>query len=269
MRLIEDAEKKELLVDLLARIQEFLKANNICWFVGGGTMLGAVRHKGFIPWDDDIDILIPRADFIRLIHLIEANGKKFAESNMAIVEFDEHKKSYHKKFKISDTRTEMIEYGRPRPAVFVDVFPIDNFKTKKSITKNRKKILALDNMLALVHSGYVSSSGAKSVVYNILLFIFKIFGLSAVEKKLENRLLKLTAFFENGYTGGSEGAYGMREFSKSLCYKNAITLPFENIAVPVPAGYDEILTNLYGDYMTPPPPEEYHNHSYYKMYWKD
>lgn len=268
LKKITEKEKKELLVDLLGRLSTYFEKKQIKWFAAGGTMLGTVRHAGFIPWDDDIDLIVPREDFIKIIHLIEQDEKYFRENNMAIVPFDEHEKSYHKKFKIADIRTEMIEYGKPRPAVFIDVFPLDSFD-EKNLGKQIKKTLLIDNLLVLCHSNYVSSSGVKKIAYTIMLGLFRILGRQKIELFLEQKLLKLTRNKENGFTGVTEGSYGFREFSRSDCYAQTIWMKFESVLMPCAQGYDTILMNMYGDYMTPPPPEEYHNHSYYNMYWKE
>ena len=270
MRLINEEEKKLLLLDLLSRLQKYFGEHDIRWFMCAGSLLGAVRHKGFIPWDDDIDISIPRTDFIRLIHLLENDFEHLERNNMVLLHFDEHKKGYHKRFKIADTRTEMVEYGEKRPAVFVDVFPLDFYDAVnvEDSRKLRRKVLNIDNLLVLCHSGYTTNSGIKGLVYKMLLTIFKLAGTQKAERTLEKKLLKITTNHKR-VAGVTEGSYGDHEFSKQECYSEIVHLPFESLTVPCPIGYNEVLTNMYGDYMIPPPADQIHNHSYYKMYWKD
>ena len=269
MREITDDEKKLLLVDLLSRFASYCKTKSISWSVTAGTLLGAVRHNGFIPWDDDIDVAVPRADFFKLLHALEVDQEGLDNFYMTIVEFDEHENSYHKRFKIADTRTTMTEYGKERPAVFIDVFPRDTYKKDGLNKSSRKRVLLLDNLLVLCHSGQVSGDGIKRVIYSFLLFAHRILGLSKMESFYEKIVLSMTKSENRGWSGSTEGSYGDREFSPGKCYSSMVYIPFESIKVPCPTGYDSILTNLYGDYMTPPPKEKQHNHSYYRMYWKE
>ena len=124
MREITLSEKQELMVDMLKRLQPIFIENEIHYWAASGTLLGAVRHGGFIPWDDDMDILMPIDDFIRLLHMLEEEKEFFQSKNLTIKPYHRLKGVHHKRFKIADTRTVNEEFGEIRPAVFIDIFPI-------------------------------------------------------------------------------------------------------------------------------------------------
>ena len=204
-RLITDDEKKELLAQILEKLTVFFAENNITYYLAFGTLLGAVRHQGFIPWDDDVDLLVPRDSFIRLIHLCENKKEELKTLNLEIVEYGQNKKDYYKRFKIADTRTVMEEFGEERSAVFVDIFPLDYFPDMpmKKLRKLRKKILWIDNLASLCNAGFAQGSGVKKTIYSLLLCIYKIIGVELMKKKFENKLFELTKFNINGIACGS------------------------------------------------------------------
>lgn len=270
LRLITDNDKKRLLIEMLDKLDNIFSSNDITYYLAYGTLLGAVRHQGFIPWDDDIDLLIPRKDFIRLIHLFEEQKEHFNNLHLEIVEYGPNKKDYYKRFKIADTRTVMEEYGENRSAVFIDIFPLDCFPNKplKTLKKLRKKILMIDNLCSLCNAKINQSFGIKRIIYGIILFLHKILNCDKMKRFYENKLVKATRFRENGIVCSSESGYGDKEFSLASYWSKTQKLSFENHNFDVPFDYHSILSNLYGDYMTPPPKNQRCSHEYYTMYWR-
>lgn len=270
LRLITDAEKKELLVEMLTKLDNVFEDNNITYYLAYGTLLGAVRHQGFIPWDDDIDLLLPRESFIRLIHLFDKEKEKFKELNLEIVEYGVNKKDYYKRFKIADTRTVMEEFGEERSAVFIDIFPLDCFSHMpvEKVKKLRRKILVIDNLCSLCYAGFAQGSGIKRKIYAMLLFVHKLFGLKRMENFYIKRLLKLTSYKENGIMCDSEAGVGVDNFFKATDWKDTVKTPFEGKMFNIPKNYDSILKMWYGDYMKLPPEDQRHSHEYYQMYWR-
>ena len=268
--LITEAEKKALLIEMLEKLDRIFVENGIAYFLAYGTLLGAVRHQGFIPWDDDVDLLVPRESFIRLIHLFEDKKTDWQALNLQIVEYGKNKKDYYKRFKIADTRTVMKEFGEERSAVFIDIFPLDCFPKKplKKLRKKRKKVLRLDNILSLCHAGFAQGRGIKKIIYRILLIAYKILGLKRMEKYYEKKLLKLTNFIESGVVCASESGVGDKDYNKAVDWCEEINLLFEGKTFKAPKGWHSILTKRYGNYMELPPENERHSHEYYEMYWR-
>ena len=268
MNLITEAEKKELLVDMMERLDNYLKQNRIEYYLAYGTLLGAVRHQGFIPWDDDIDIVVPRKDFYKLIHLLEKNPPELEKVNLSILEYGRQKKSYHQRFKIADTRTVMEEFGKERNAVFIDVFPLDCLKSKK--TKFAKKlILFLDNISVLCYSGETVRVGIKGVVSKMIIGFNKLLGQDRMTAFYEKCVLYLSKYKEGGYLGYLEDVKSPRSLNSVEYYKKKAYLQFETLVLPCASEYERVLTEMYGDYMKLPSENERHNHSEYVMYWRE
>lgn len=269
MRRITADENKKLLVEMMLDFTKYLDENNIKYFLAYGTLLGAVRHKGFIPWDDDVDLLIPRKDFIKLIHLLEKDKEYLATKDLEILEFSYRPKTYHKRFKIANTRTTMEEYGAMRSAVFIDIFPLDCFKSVKQAKNKSPFVMFLSNVLTFCHAGTVVASGTKGAMYKAILGFNKLLGLKRMEKFYEKLQLSIVKEKEKGVFGYSESYDDSRYYTDVSHWKDTIKLEFEGKEFSCPAGYDAILTSWYGDYMTPPPPEGRFAHDGYVMYWKD
>ena len=268
MNLITEPEKKELLVNMMARLDEYFKQNNIEYYLAYGTLLGAVRHQGFIPWDDDIDIVVPRKDFYKLIHLVEKNPEELEKVNLSILEYGRQKKSYHQRFKYADNRTVMKEFGKDRNAVFIDVFPLDCLKSKK--TKFVKKlILFLDSISVLCYSGETVRTGIKGFISKMIIGANKLLGQSRMTDFYEKCVLCLSKYKKDGYFGYLEDVKSPRSLNSVEYYKEKAYLKFETLVLPCAGGYENILTEMYGDYLQIPPENERHNHSEYVMYWRD
>ena len=271
LRSVTENQKKELLVEMLSKLNELFKENNITYFLAYGTLIGAIRHNGFIPWDDDIDLLLPREDFIKLIRLLEKNSDKYKELNIEILEYGANKKDYYKRFKIADTRTCMVEFGSERSGVFIDIFPLDCFNNMpmSKLFKTQKKILWLDNLASLCHAGVAQGRGLKKHIYRLFLCAYKLIGLKRMENYLVNKILKIASFKEDGKICASEAGVGYVKFFDTKAWSNSIMVEFEGLKCPVPVGYHEVLTAQYGDYMKLPPESERHSHEYYEMFWRE
>ncbi len=125
MKEMTKQEQHALLIDILAKTHDFCKKNNIRYSLGGGTLLGAIRHKGFIPWDDDVDIMMPRPDYERFIKELEG-----VDSNLYIQNYHTDN-SFHREWtRVCDNRT-VIYYISAVSGVFIDVFPIDGLPDEK------------------------------------------------------------------------------------------------------------------------------------------
>lgn len=122
-------EVKKIQLEILAYIDSFCKKNNISYFINYGTLLGAVRHKGFIPWDDDIDISMDREHYNMFIEKFNQDSSKYK-----ILSLDTDKTYFNNFIKVVDTTTKIVDnrnYKTFSCGVFVDIFPMDKFNDKK------------------------------------------------------------------------------------------------------------------------------------------
>ena len=261
MKELETAELKEIEFDILKDIHNYCTANGIAYFLWGGTLLGAIRHNGFIPWDDDIDIAMPRKDYIRFMNGYHSERYKAYSC--------ETEKNYPYCFgKVIDTHTLKIEPIRCKiqMGVDVDVFPIDDYyaacMTEENI-KKRRKMLRLWSLVLLKGS-------SRNILKKAAIALIR--GTAAVTQISANRIArKVNQLGQKASNSNGKMLFADSNIKKPLLIENswisAFTAhPFEDGAFPVPVGYDALLHACYGDYMQLPPEEKRITHHSFKAY---
>lgn len=265
MKKIDRTELKKIQLDILKFIDYICRKNNIKYFVNYGTLLGAVRHKGFIPWDDDIDISMYREDYSKLINAIkEENSEQYD-----ILSY-ENSDWYFNNFLVVIDKTTVIpdnfKKRRKDTSVFVDVFPIDRFNDPSIFKK-----IKLYNFLrrcSQYKKEYIINNDTKlkdfcrTVIWYILYFSNpKYFA-----KKIENIIQNHTN--NNGEFEAFLGMGDVKEIFKAGTFDELIELDFEDLKISAPKNYDYILKNLYGDYMKLPAEEERTSPHEFEAYYK-
>ena len=261
MREIEVDEIKKTELDILKYVDKVCHENGLTYFLSGGTLLGAVRHKGFIPWDDDIDIMMPRPDFMKLVALLEKGGRYRCNFIYA-------KKDHYPNFaKVVDTKTTIVELSMTLHeeglGVFVDVFPIDGLPdTMNEIKPYYRKIMFYRRMKKLTYRK--KTSGLK-----------KLLALYANHKGWRYWVEKIDEYGRKydydkaKYVGVPTSGYDEREVFTKEAFSGVLRVPFEEYEFDIPVGYDEYLTKLYGDYMQLPPEDKRVTRHTFKAYWKE
>lgn len=255
-------ENRAVQLEILMHTAKFCDEHNLRYFLAFGTLIGAVRHGGYIPWDDDIDIIMPRPDFNKLIELFQDQGhyRLLAPA---------HPDSWLYFIKIFDTRTIKIEkgvnYHDNYLGVDIDVFPLDGApQDTDEYTSLRKQIHDKYKKYCTLRAGF-SGSLKNRVLY--LLYRLTSFRVKTI---LEDavRLCEKYDFDRSDYCACySRFTQGFRVPREN--YSSAILMKFEDHDFRVPVGYDAALRARYGDYMQLPPPEKRITHHENKVYWRD
>ena len=259
-------ECKKRLLEVLNAFDTFCKKNDISYYMMWGTLLGTVRHKGFIPWDDDIDVGVPRKDYERLIEISKEQNEEF---DFLCYEKDEDYPIYFGKF--SDKATEIEnKYVRSIKGLglYVDVFPIDEISINpEEGGKITKKLLRLEYLqnLSSMKKFWPASGFFKSIAKYVLYVYGKIRGHKCWEKKRRKYIASLT----DGRKGSCKDYYLCANWIvKRQWFNSSVELPFEGYSFSCPEGYEEFLTARYGDYMKLPPLETRVSQHDYKAFWK-
>lgn len=249
---LEDIHSVQL--ELLHRIDEYCTDKGLRYSLGGGTLLGAVRHHGFIPWDDDVDIMLPRPDYELLrddiCNQYEDLGI-FGDSNI---------NPQYTYFKLYSKKTLLVE-GDDEYGVFIDVFPIDGFPShSREVYKFLFKSYLLNHLLE-----YKDSNNIRIKVLKPLSFFLPSF--RKIRKKIRNLYLS-NDFDTSKLATVMMGSYGIAEIMRSIVYNSYCRLEFEGSMLSCIKHYDLYLTQHYGDYMQLPPLAERTSEHSFKAYWK-
>ncbi len=253
-------ELKKLLVDMLCWFHDFCVKNNLRYYIVGGTMLGAVRHQGFIPWDDDIDIAMPDTDYKKLSELLkDAQGRYVLETP------DSSAKDFFYSFsKIYDTHTTLVENTKykVKRGIYLDIFPLVGMgNTKEESFENFKSIEKINNLLISKVTGIRKG---RSFLKNAVVALFRVIPLN--EKKLLKKLVN--RYFEKSYddslwVGNPVGAWRFKEIMPKEIIGKPTLYKFEGTEVFGVEKYDEYLTQLYGNWRELPPEEKRVSHHDY------
>lgn len=249
---MNDLQKCEL--EILKEFDRVCKANNLSYSLNSGTMLGAVRHKGFIPWDDDIDVMMPAKDYRKFCKIAPKQlGEKFFFQN-----------SYTDCWDISSAKVRMngttaIEKGAEKylfhQGVWIDIFPITGISDNDTWNNFVNNAYRLRNILVKdgVYKAQYEDSPQIRKLINLLMGI-PVCVRRVVCKILDRIILrdhKNKEYFDCILTYGK-----LRRRFKTEWIKSYIPMQFEDAYFPVAADYDSILTKTFGDYMTLPPVEK-------------
>lgn len=244
---INDQELKKVLEEIMKDFHDFCCANQIEYFVGYGTLLGTIRHKGFIPWDDDLDVIMPRKDYQRLVEIYNKR-----ESPYRLKDVNTDARYPYSFAKIYDSRTKLVEtlYHEYQMGIYIDVFPLDLWPSDEKVIR---KIDFWNNVSKIKAYRIGKEHGLKK---NIALLLLKLFFCGVTLKRALEKKIDLAEHSEKdqAFMGNvCSGFYGEAEKLKAEWLSGSTAMEFEHIVVNVPVHYDEILTHIYGDYMTPPP----------------
>lgn len=258
-------QMKDALLETFKFTKQFLAQHNLRYIACGGTVLGAVRHKGFIPWDDDIDIYMPRADYNRLLDM----NDQLQPLGYEVISCRD--KGYYMPFaKISSLSSTIWEFQRLPflMGVYVDIFPLDEFEEPDQVITARqyRSHYFFDKYINAVSSypfRFFLQRLQHLDIHQMGLYLLHLY-----RRRNPQHYLQAFLDFEMTYTGGTgskcvcvtqwEGRIFQTEW-----FTDVIELPFEDTTVTAPRNYDAYLRKLYGDYMQLPPVEKRISHPHF------
>lgn len=266
MKELNIEEIHEITLDILKKIDEIVTEQGMKYYLAYGSLIGAVRHRGFIPWDDDLDIMMVRPDYEKLIQYFIENAKMLYP--LKVFTYDTCENYPHMIARICDMRYPIvveneIDCGM---GVFVDVYPLDGMgsdeKTWNRVMRRRQQLIAASYYATRIH--FEIPKKKYRIVDKYLLYLY------AKSRGREYFLKKIEAYKDyfpwetSRYVGCA--VWGKELFDKKY-FLDTMRMPFEDMQVMVPAGYDGLLKCSYGDYMQLPPEEErqpQHNYAAYR-----
>ncbi len=272
MKKVTLEEQKKIELDMLKYIKKICDKNNLRYYLAGGTLLGAIRHQGFIPWDDDIDILMPRPDYDKFAEIMKKEKGRYL---LLTQDQDDY---YYVFNKMVDTKTTLKEYWMnpiKNMGVYLDVFPLDGFPESEE-----EYNIHADNLLDEYHDftnsrkdGYkMSNYRWKRIVKRFVKYPLYLMKKNISWKKRQLNLIdsmKKYKYEDSKNVAFILSAYKKKEILNKKIYDDIILVQFEDEKFNAPSGYDDYLKALYGNYMELPPVEKRKTHHFFDAYWKD
>lgn len=255
---LTDEEIRLRLINILKEIDSFCCAHNLRYSLGYGTLLGAIRHKGFIPWDDDVDLIMPREDYDKFIQLYQDNDKFKA------LFMSKNEKYYYPFLKVVDNQTDVIEKKRKldeEMGIYVDIFPFDRIKPELT-PSDIHKIIYSTNLNAFTAWGFKRFDFASPFEMVGKVFAFPFF----TRKRIAKRAIKLKSeLCDNNSSKCANIIWTSKKQIPILDisdFDNLIEVEFENLHFKAIHNYDEFLKECYGNYMELPKKKMQKGHDY-------
>lgn len=263
MEKIQTEELKKIQISILNVVDEFCKNNDIKYFLNCGTLLGAIRYKGYIPWDDDIDLGMLRKDYDKFMRNFNGFSPRYKAYSI-----ENDSKTIYPILKVFDTETVLYEPDEKgvKSCVNIDIFVYDdapdNQKTLQKAYKKRDKLITLNNVRTRLY--FSPDSKVKRTIKKIIYPFLLVFPKNFFAKKI----------VKNAKRFNNIGAQKIANFigQSKICvdkqiFDDYVQVEFEGKTYPAPKNYDLWLKSFYGDYMALPPENQrigHHNFIAYK-----
>lgn len=273
MNVKNDSSLKKLQAVNLTMIKLFIsicKKYDLCYYALGGTLLGAVRHQGFIPWDDDVDIGMPRPDYEKFLKIAPqelSNGYR-----LRTIDLDDEYRTYF--VKLEDTSVQLFRefYAKNdivKKAIYawIDIMPIDGApEDVHLLEKHVQRLKKMRQMISYSLLDKCMGTARKRSSGQMLLMkvglqsgAYRLFNTKKLFIKFERECCRYP-YETSKLIGNTYGIYGKKEFVEREVFGAGTELIFEDIRIRVPENYDAYLKNVYGDYMKLPPEIERGGH---------
>lgn len=263
-------QHQQVLYEILYMVDDFCKAHDIPYFLVGGSLLGAVRHQGIIPWDDDIDIAMTRENYECFLSLFHAEGVEGYE----LYDY-EHVDGYYLPFAKMAKRDSWTSAWETHK-IHIDIFSYegcgDNLQeAQEYFSKKHKKIERFCGMITVGILCWKNLASWKEYLYYFIVhffhdivFHFSVWMFPCRRRQYMHQVYSVVARYRVSDTKYSAciswGRYGKGEVQPSSSFLILYTMRFGIRDLPVPSGWHAYLTGLYGDYMTEEPENKRHHH---------
>lgn len=266
---IQLQETQQIALLILKNVSQVCDELNLRYYLVFGTLIGAIRHKGFIPWDDDLDIMMPRPDHDRFVEYFLEHSERFP--NLKIFTPDINSEYPYMITRVSDDRYRIVmdnekPYGM---GVFIDIYPYDGMgNTWEEAVKYQRKGDMLSSFCFQASRLHLEKGITKSTFRKIVklpvFLICKAIGKDYFKNKLK-KIARERPYDTTKYVGNAVWGSGGTAciYDRSL-FNEAVLVDFEDAKFKAPVGYDEFLKHIYGNYMKLPPKKSRHpHHGYY------
>ena len=255
-------------LQIMKVIHKICIEQNLKYALFYGTLIGAVRHKGFIPWDDDLDIVMPRSDYEKLESYFIECEKELLPYKLFSYKTVQNYPYMINRICNTGFRMEAENEKDCGMGTFIDVYPLDGAGNGTDKTFNKKAWFYSSMYFSKSREHYVPVKGsAKTLVKKTAYFLSKIASYKSIRKRLEklaNKYPYSNSEFVTVVVWGNARYFYKKSFFDDLCLTK-----YEDAEFYIPKHYDEILRAQYGDYMRLPPEEERTGHHFYKIYKKE
>lgn len=261
-------ELHKKLESLVSAFSDICTENNLCYFMIGGTTLGAVRHGRFIPWDDDIDIAMPRKDYESFLKIAPTLLPEYYE----IRNFNTHPHGHvYSWTKIEDNRTSLVvnwtKHLNYTSGIFIDLFPLDGCPNNKHLRRLHLRIVCYLKNLFMYSYAKLERKQSSFLRYYTIEKIKRTFVFRKSIHRIVHWLLKRYPYDTSDYVGNLLGEYGEREIMPKSYFGEGVLIQFGQKSYRNPIKYDFYLRRLYGsNYMEIPPKEKQVSlHEFYSL----
>ena len=263
--IMNDLQKTEF--QLLELFVNICNKENLHYFLVCGSALGAVKYNGFIPWDDDIDVALPRKDYE--IFLTEA--PKYLPEWCYLQNYRTDREFHLLGSKLRDSRTTYIERMTEslniNHGVFIDVFPLDGLYTDKTLFEKQKKEFEAARRVRLKYNRFSRENvfDFKNNFYRMMYLLFSCYRDTSVYIERFDHLLATYNSVTSGYLCNYANSVSETEYAAAEQYGQGREATFEGLSVRIPEDYDAYLTQKYGDWRADLPESEKKGHHYYTV----
>ena len=253
-RRLEMEEIREIQLELMRYVSKTCETNRLRYYMCGGTLLGAVRHGGYIPWDDDVDLAMPMPDYLRFIEIVKSQKKHLS---LNIYDYPDDYYNFFMRLIKKDTYMKYWEYPfLMSTGVSIDIFPLFGLPEKQ-----RERDYFYKN-IRLLNERYISSYIENESDTPELIEMRHL-----LQKQIEDMMVQYP-FDECTWIGNVLSKYREKEVMPRTIYQNSTQLGFEKNTFSAAQGYEDYLTRMFGDYMQLPPEKDRMNTHDYNAFIK-